>query len=325
MYRRLFRRRFRFVAPPLSFCYHSPVTKTFQFTVGEAEAGERLDYYLSRRIPRLSRNRAKSLIVDGFVTVDEEFCKPAYRLHRGEIVTGNYPDAPVETVEPEDVPLTIYYEDEHIVVVEKPAGTLTHPTEVETTGTLVNALLYHCGTLAPIGAPFRPGIVHRLDRGTSGVLAVARSELAHRKLVRQFSERTAGRVYAAVVSGVPAQTSGLIDAPIGRSASDPTRFAVSPLAPKEALTEYRVEKKYGDAALLRLRLRTGRTHQIRVHLSYIGHPILGDETYGGPTDLIGRPALHAHSLSFDHPATGARVCFVSPLAGDLVELIGVLK
>jgi 23S rRNA pseudouridine1911/1915/1917 synthase len=301
------------------------VTKTFQFAVGEAETGERLDYYVSRHIPRLSRNRAKSLIVDGFVTVDEEFCKPAYRLRRGEIVAGSYPDAPVETVNPEDVPLTVYYGDEHIVVAEKPAGMLTHPTEDETTGTLVNALLHHCGTLAPVGAPFRPGIVHRLDRGTSGVLVVARSELAHRNLVRQFSERTTGRVYAALVYGVPAQTSGLIDAPIGRSASDPTRFAVSPLAPKEALTEYRVEEKYGGAALLRLKLRTGRTHQIRVHLSYIGHPILGDETYGGPVDLIDRPALHAHSLSFDHPATGARMCFVSPLAGDLVELIRCLK
>lgn len=276
-------------------------------------------------MPRLSRSRAKSLIVNGFVTVDEEFCKPAYRLHKGEVVAGSYPDVPVETVEPEDVPLTIHYEDEHIVVVEKPAGMLTHPTEDETTGTLVNALLHHCENLAPVGAPLRPGIVHRLDRGTSGVLVVARSELAHRRLVSQFSERTTGRVYAALVSGIPAQMSGLIDAPIGRSASDPTRFAVSPLAPKEALTEYRVEDKYSDTALLRLRLRTGRTHQIRVHLSYIGYPILGDETYGGPTDLINRPALHAHSLSFDHPATGARMCFVSPLAGDLVNLIDKLS
>jgi 23S rRNA pseudouridine1911/1915/1917 synthase len=301
------------------------VTKTFQFDIGEADAGERLDYFLIKRMPHLSRSRAKSLIVDGFVTVDGEFCKPAYRLRRGEVVAGSHPDAPVETVKPEDVPLTIYYEDEHIVVVEKPAGMLTHPTEDETTGTLVNALLHCCGILAPVGAPFRPGIVHRLDRGTSGVLVVARSELAHRSLVGQFSERTTGRIYAALVSGVPAQTSGLIDAAIGRSASDPTRFAVSPLAPKEALTEYWVERKYGDAALLRLRLRTGRTHQIRVHLSYIGHPILGDDTYGGSLDLICRPALHAHSLSFDHPATGARMCFVSPLAGDLTELILGLK
>lgn len=301
------------------------MTKTFQFAVGEVEAGERLDYFLSKRIPQLSRSRAKSLIADGFVTVDEEFCKPAYRLRGGEVVAGSYPDAPVETVEPEDVPLTLYYEDEHVVVVEKPAGMLTHPTEDETTSTLVNALLHHCGTLAPVGAPFRPGIVHRLDRGTSGILVVARSELAHRSLVGQFSERTTGRIYTALVSGVPAQTSGLIDAPIGRSASDPTRFAVSPLAPKEALTEYWVEKKYGDVTLVRLRLRTGRTHQIRVHLSYIGHPILGDGIYGGSVDLIGRPALHAHSLSFDHPATGARMCFVSPLAGDLMELISGLK
>jgi 23S rRNA pseudouridine1911/1915/1917 synthase len=301
------------------------VTKTFQFAVGEAEAGERLDYYLSRRLPDLSRNRAKVLIEDGYVTVDGEFCKPSYRLHKGGIVAGGYPDADVETVEPEDIPLAIYYEDEHVIVVEKPAGMLTHPTEEETAGTLVNALLYRCGPLAPVGGRLRPGIVHRLDRGTSGVLVVARSELAHRSLVRQFSERVTGRVYGAVVSGIPAQKSGVIDAPIGRSASDPTKFAVSPLAPKEALTEYWVEKELKGAALLRLRLRTGRTHQIRVHLSYIGYPILGDDTYGGPLDLIDRPALHAHSLSFDHPATGARMCFVSPLAGDLVELIGKLS
>lgn len=301
------------------------MTNTFQFAVSADEAGERLDYYLSRRLPDLSRSRAKILVEDGFVTVDGEFCKPSYRLHKGEIVSGGYPDADVETVEPEDIPLMVYYEDEHVIVVEKPAGMLTHPTQEETTGTLVNALLYGYGPLAPVGAPFRPGIVHRLDRGTSGVLVVARTELAHRFLVRQFSERTTGRVYAAAVSGVPVQQSGLIDAPIGRSASDPTKFAVSPLAPKEALTEYTMERIFKEAALLRLRLRTGRTHQIRVHLSYIGYPILGDETYCGPMDLISRPALHAHSLSFDHPATGERMCFVSPLASDLVELIGGLS
>lgn len=299
--------------------------KTFQFAVSADDAGGRLDYYLSRRLPDLSRNRAKVFIEDGFVTVDGEFCKPSYRLHKGEIVAGSYPDADVETVEPEDIPLTVYYEDGHVIVVEKPAGMLTHPTDEETNGTLVNALLYGYGPLTPVGAPLRPGIVHRLDRGTSGVLVVARSELAHRSLVRQFSERTTGRVYAAVVSGVPAQESGVIDAPIGRSASDPTRFAVSPLAPKEALTEYWLEKEFKRAALLRLRLRTGRTHQIRVHLSYIGYPILGDETYGGPTDLISRPALHAHSLSFDHPTTDERMRFVSPLAGDLIELVGKLS
>ena len=313
------------VAAILGFCYHPHVPKTFQFAVSADDAGERLDYYLSRRLPDLSRNRAKALIGDGFVTVDGEFYKPSYRLQKGEVVAGSYPDADVETVEPEDIPLTVYYEDEHVIVVEKPAGMLTHPTDEETTGTLVNALLYRYGPLTPVGAPLRPGIVHRLDRGTSGVLVVARSELAHRSLVRQFSERTTGRVYAAIVSGVPVQESGVIDAPIGRSASNPTKFAVSPLAPKEALTEYWVEKGFGGTALVRLRLRTGRTHQIRVHLSYIGYPILGDETYGGPTGLINRPALHAHSLSFDHPATGERMCFVSPLAGDLVELIGKLS
>jgi 23S rRNA pseudouridine1911/1915/1917 synthase len=299
--------------------------KTFQFAVSADETGERLDYYLSRRLPDLSRSRAKALIEDGFVTVDGEFCKPSYRLDKGEVVNGSYPDVSVTTVEPGDIPLTVYYEDEHVIVVEKPTGMLTHPTDEETAGTLVNALLYGYGPLTSVGAPLRPGIVHRLDRGTSGVLVVARSELAHRNLVRQFSERTTGRVYAAVASGIPAQESGIIDAPIGRSASDPTKFAVSPLAPKEALTEYWVEKEFKGAALLRLRLRTGRTHQIRVHLSYIGYPILGDETYGGPTDLINRPALHAHSLSFDHPATGGRMCLVSPLAGDLVELIGALS
>lgn len=325
LYRLPRRRRFRFVAAFPGFCYHPSVPKTFQFAVSADEAGERLDYYLSRRLPDLSRNRAKLLIEDGFVTVDGEFCKPSYRLHKGEIVAGSRPDTGVETVEPEDIPLTVYCEDEHVIVVEKPAGMLTHPTEEETTGTLINALLYRCGPLAPVGGRLRPGIVHRLDRGTSGVLVVARSELAHRSLVHQFSERTTGRVYAAVVSGIPAQNSGVIDAPIGRSASDPTRFAVSPLAPKEALTEYWSEREFEGAVLLRLRLRTGRTHQIRVHLSYIGYPILGDGTYGGPMDLINRPALHAHSLSFDHPATGERMRFVSPLAGDLVELVGKLS
>lgn len=306
------------------FWYYRFVPKTFQFSVAGADAGERLDYYLSNKLPDLSRSRAKALVAEGYVTVDDEFCKPSYRLQRGEVVAGSYPNAPLETVEREDIPLTVYYRDEHVVVVEKPAGMLTHPTDEETTGTLINALLYECGTLAHVGAPLRPGIVHRLDRGTSGVLVVARTELAHRDLVRQFSARTPTRVYAAFVSGVPSQESGLVNASIGRSASDPTRFAVSPLSSREAVTDYRIERRFAVAALLRVKLRTGRTHQIRVHLSYIGHPLLGDRKYGGPSGLIARPALHAHTLAFNHPVSGGRMCFVSPLPADLLELLNEL-
>jgi 23S rRNA pseudouridine1911/1915/1917 synthase len=295
--------------------------------VAEAEAaGERLDSYLGAALRPYSRSRLKAFIVAGDLTVNGAAVKPSYRLREGDVVAGTIRPPADPLPEAEDIPLTIYYEDEHVVVVEKPAGMLTHPAGNVSSGTLVNALLHHVGNLAPVGGPLRPGIVHRLDKGTSGVLVVARSELGHKKLVAQFSQRTTGRTYVALAERALPLDEGIIEAPIGRSSRDPKLFAVSPLAAKDAKTTYAVIERFGDeATLLRLRLHTGRTHQIRVHLAYLGYPVLGDETYGSASAVIGRPALHAHSLSFKHPATGERMRFLSPLPADFLAAISELE
>jgi 23S rRNA pseudouridine1911/1915/1917 synthase len=295
--------------------------------VVEAEAvGERLDSYLGALLRPYSRSRLKGFIVAGDLTVNGAAVKASYRLREGDVIAGTIRPPTDPLPEAEDIPLAIYYEDEHVVVIEKPAGMLTHPAGGVNSGTLVNALLHHVGNLAPVGGPLRPGIVHRLDKGTSGVLVTARSELGHRKLVAQFSQRTTGRTYVALARGALPLDAGVVEAPIGRSSRDPKLFAVSPLAAKDAKTTYVVVERFGEeATLLRLRLHTGRTHQIRVHLAYLDHPILGDETYGSASGLIKRPALHAQSLSFDHPASGERMRFLSPLPADFLAAINELK
>ncbi len=301
-------------------------TEVVHLVAGPDDVGARLDAFLAAELRAYSRSRVKTFIADGALTVNSRRVKPSYRLRPGDVITGEVASPQTPCPAAEDIPLTIYYEDEDVAVVEKPAGMVTHPAGRVTSGTLVNALLYHLGALAPVGGPSRPGIVHRLDKGTSGVLVVARSELGHRRLVEQFSARTTGRTYIALAAGDVPLEEGAIEAPIGRSSRDPKLFAVSPLAAKDAKTTFAVVERYGArATLLRLRLYTGRTHQIRVHLRYFGHPVLGDDTYGSRSDIIKRPALHAHTLAFDHPATGARMRFLSPLAADIIKAVAELK
>jgi 23S rRNA pseudouridine1911/1915/1917 synthase len=290
------------------------------------DAGTRVDAFLGNAFREYSRSRLKGFIVDGAVVVNGERVKPSYRLREGDVVEGTIAPPADPLPEPEGIPLAMYFVDEHVAVVEKPAGMLSHPAGRVAAGTLVNALLYHVGSLAPVGGPLRPGIVHRLDKGTSGVMVVARSELGHRRLVEQFSRRTTGRTYLALAEGALPLEEGSVEAPIGRSSRDPKLFAVSPLAAKDAKTTFVVVERFGEeATLLRLRLYTGRTHQIRVHLSFLDHPVLGDETYGSPSELIGRPALHAHTLAFNHPASGERMRFLSPLPADIREACGRLR
>jgi 23S rRNA pseudouridine1911/1915/1917 synthase len=295
----------------------------FRFDVGPEGVSRRLDQLLGERFRAYSRSRLASFVRGGLITVNGARAKPSYRLRPGDVVAGSLAPPEEELPAPENIPLHIYYCDPHVVVVEKPAGMLTHAAGYVRSGTLINALLYHVGSLCSIGAPSRPGIVHRLDKGTSGVLVAARSELGHSSLVKQFSSRATARTYVALAEGDVPLDEGVIDAPIGRSSRDPKFFAVSPLAAKEAVTTFRVLARLGGgrATLLRLRLHTGRTHQIRVHLRYLGHPVLGDDVYGAASELIARPALHAHTLAFDHPATGERLKFVSPLAADIQEAI----
>ena len=290
------------------------------------DAGTRVDAFLGAAFREYSRSRLKGFIVDGAVVVNGERVKPSYRLREGDVVEGTIAPPADPLPEPEVIPLTVYFVDEHVAVVEKPAGMLSHPAGGVASGTLVNALLHHAGPLAPVGGPLRPGIVHRLDKGTSGVMVVARSELGHRRLVEQFSRRTTGRTYLALAAGALPLEEGAVEAPIGRSSRDPRLFAVSPLAARDAKTTFAVVERFGEeATLLRLRLYTGRTHQIRVHLSFLDHPVMGDETYGSPSELIGRPALHAHTLAFDHPASGERMRFLSPLPADIRGACGLLR
>jgi 23S rRNA pseudouridine1911/1915/1917 synthase len=302
-----------------------------------ADAGQRLDRVLQRHLPELSRTRFKQLILAGMVVCDGALQRdPAQRVQAGQHFAITLPDPvdPVPAAQP--MPLAIRFEDEHLLVVE-PAGLVVHPAPGNPEGTLVNALLAHCGaSLAGIGGVRRPGIVHRLDKDTSGLLVVAKTEPAHRALSRDFAARRIERAYGAFVWGVPVPAAGEISGNIGRSPSNRKKMAVvAATRGKPAVTRYRVERRFGDhAALIECRLLTGRTHQIRVHLAHGGHPLIGDPVYGtragravarlGPAGAaiiaFPRQALHARLLGFTHPATGEKLIFESPLPADMEEL-----
>ena len=302
------------------------------------DAGQRLDRVLQRHVPELSRTRFKQLILAGEVTCDGAVRRdPAQRVQPGQhfAIVLPEPAEPVPVAQP--MPLAIRFEDEHLIVIDKPAGLVVHPAPGNPEGTLVNALLAHCGdSLAGIGGVRRPGIVHRLDKDTSGLLVAAKTELAHRALSRDFAARRIERAYSAFVWGVPVPSAGEISGNIGRSPRNRKKMAVVPEGHgRSAVTRYRVERRYADhAALIECRLLTGRTHQIRVHLTHGGHPLIGDPVYGtragralarlGPAgaaiSAFSRQALHARLLGFSHPATGDKLRFDSPLPADLAEL-----
>ena len=314
------------------------------FLVDEDDSGSRLDSYLSAQLPELSRSRVQKAIRAGEVLVDgAPATKPSRKVGEGErIAIAFSPPKPVE-IAPENIPLDIVYEDEHLLVVDKRAGMVVHPAPGHETGTLVNALLAHCGNLSGIGGYLRPGIVHRLDADTSGLLVVAKGDEAHIALARDLMERRVRRVYEAIVWGALPETRGVIDLPIGRSPSDRKKMAVVERGGKEARTAYSVIDTLGPFQYIRLKLETGRTHQIRVHLSRVGHPVLGDPVYGGrrtnwgglPGDaartakkalaMIDRQALHAKELSFTHPAMGAVVAFSAPLPADMAAVLEFLR
>src|SRR4051812_35300208 len=262
--------------------------RRFEIGVGEEEAGLRLDRALQRKLPELSRSRLKQLILSGQVagpdvSPDRILRDPAQRVHAGQNFVVTIPEAEPASPAAQSIPLEILFEDEHLIVVDKPAGLVVHPAPGNPEGTLVNALLAHCGdSLAGIGGVRRPGGVHRLDKDTSGLLVVAKTELAHRALSRDFAGRRIERAYSAFVWGVPVPTTGEISGNIGRSPRNRKKMAVVPEGRgRSAVTRYRVERRYVDhAALIECRLLTGRTHQIRVHLSHAGHPLIGDPVYG---------------------------------------------
>ena len=287
-----------------------------RFQITAQQAGERIDALLPRLVPDLSRSAVQKLLGSGGLRVNGQAVKKNYLLRPGDALALSLPEPEPALPQPQDIPLDIVYEDADLIVVNKPRGLVVHPAAGHPDGTLVNALLWHCGdSLSGVGGVLRPGIVHRIDRDTSGLLAVAKNDLAHRGLAAQLADHSMFRIYEAVVCGRMRADSGIVDAPIGRHPTDRKRMAVLPRGGREAVTHWEVLARYRDHTHLRCRLETGRTHQIRVHLAHIGHPLAGDIVYGrGKADkgLAGQ-CLHARELELTHPRSGARLRFTTQL------------
>ena len=316
-----------------------------ELRVPEAGAGERLDRFLAAAQPDLSRSRLQALIRAGRVTVSGRPGRASRRLRAGERVLVELPE-PREraaALAPEAIPLAVVHEDEHLLVLDKPAGLVVHPGAGVATGTLAHALLHHAPQVAGVGGATRPGIVHRLDKQTSGLMVVAKTPAAHRALVELLRTRAVRRRYLAIVWGLPRAASGTIEGPIGRDPRRRQRMAVVRRGGKPARTRWRVRERLGGAALLEVALDTGRTHQIRVHLAHVGHPVVGDPLYGGRgrgglsgtagerslraavLEALPRQALHAAGLDFPHPVTGAAMSFTSPPPEDFERALESLR
>jgi 23S rRNA pseudouridine1911/1915/1917 synthase len=309
-----------------------------QLTVAPDQAGQRLDRFLTGALEIYTRSFLKKLIDAGAVTVNGIPVKGGLKLAAGDRVCVDVPPRRPEGILPEDVPLHIVFEDDDLAVLEKPPGMTVHPGAGRCTGTLVNALLARFSSLSTLAGPARPGIVHRLDRDTSGLIIIAKSDAAHERLQEQFRGRKVQKHYTALVWGCPRDCEGTIALPIGRGRRDRKKMSVRTAAPRDAVTSYRVAELLGPIARLEISLHTGRTHQIRVHLSSLGHPILGDGVYGGRRwkevkdpkmrELlrgVGRQALHAGALSFLHPVTGQRLSFHSALPEDMERILTALR
>jgi len=295
-------------------------------TISPENAGQRIDVFLTSIDGIATRNTAQKLLADGHVTIGGKTPQKNYKVAAGDVIEYQLPQpVPCETVA-EDIPLDIIYEDTHLLVLNKPRGLVVHPGAGNWQGTLVNALLFHCrGELSGIGGVLRPGIVHRLDKDTSGLMVVAKNDAAHQGLAAQLADYSVRRVYNAVVCGVVARDKVRIDAPIGRHPVNRKKMAV--IAGRNAVTYVEVLRRFGRHTLVEARLETGRTHQIRVHMAHIGHPVLGDATYGGATPAFAMQGqvLHAAELSFVHPVTAQEMTFSAPAPGyfnDAVENAG---
>ena len=298
-----------------------------KLTVPHEDAGKRIDSWLSEHIDGLTRSAVQNLLSEQAVNADGKSVKKNYKLAGGEVLTVIMPELREVDLTAEDIPLDIVYEDEDIVVVNKPRGMVVHPAVGNWSGTLVNALMFHCGeSLSGINGEHRPGIVHRIDKDTSGLLVVAKNDRAHQSLAEQIQVHSAGRRYFAVVYGCPREETGTIQAPIARHPVDRKKMAVL-AGGREAITHYQVLEHYQGYTLMKFRLETGRTHQIRVHMAHIGHPIIGDPLYGPAKDkwkLQGQ-CLHAGELELTHPVTGERMLFEAPLPEYFEKVLQKLR
>ncbi len=298
---------------------------TFTFKAETEDVSERLDVFLAAKIENTSRARIQQLLEAGKVLINGRPGKASYRLRGGESITVEWAPPPELHAFPEDIPLEILYEDEDLVAVNKPAGMTVHAGAGRQQGTLVNALLHRFNSLSTVGGELRPGIVHRLDRQTSGVLLVAKNDQAHRLLAVQFQRRTIGKTYWALVQGKVREDKGAIRGTIARDLLRRRRMTGRRRSGREAVTEFRVLRRFAAFTLLEVTIHTGRTHQIRVHLSEAGHPVVGDTLYGAAGGVLGRNFLHALRISFHHPRTRQPVEVVAPLPPDLQQFIEKLN
>jgi len=293
-----------------------------EFIVSENDAKLRLDHFLAKRLPQYSRTRLQQLIRSGFVRLNGASARPRQIVRAGDKI--DVRESPVEQIEtrPQRIPLDILFEDDDLIVINKPAGLTVHPGAGQREHTLVNALLSHCTTLSGIGGKERPGIVHRLDKETSGCLIVAKNDLAHRELSRQFADRTVEKIYLALVAGKLRKPAGVIEERIGRHPVQRQRMSVTTKRGRAAKTEYRVVRSNEEASLIECRLHSGRTHQVRVHLHHLGHPVLGDKVYGVRlVKNFPRQMLHAWKLGFRHPQTGEWKQFQASVPDDFKEAV----
>jgi 23S rRNA pseudouridine1911/1915/1917 synthase len=307
-------------------------------TVGEPQNGFRLDRALSELFTDYSRNFLANLVTDGHVRLDgASATKPSQRVEAGQQVEIEVPEAAPAGIASQDLPLDVLYEDADVVVIDKPAGLVVHPAAGHADGTLVNALLFHVKDLSGVGGEIRPGIVHRLDKDTSGVMIIAKHDAAHRRLTEAWNTERVRKEYVALVYGTPSSERGTVDAPIGRDPRDRKKMAVV-AGGRAAITDYEVAERLRYVSLVRCRLRTGRTHQIRVHMKHLGHPIVGDPLYSGPQwrgipdkkvqkllSSLERQMLHAARITFAHPSTGATMTFEAAVPGDFAAVLAALR